>query len=207
MTREEELITVGRVLAGENEAFEILVIANQKKIYNRCLRIVKNPEDANDLAQDAFLKAYQNLASFKGESGFSLWLYRLTTNVCLDFLRREKRREKVSLSYQDDAGDTIEIEVPDERFTPHKEAERNEFLENIHQGLTSLSDEHRKILMMRELDGLSYDEIAAFLGLSPGTVKSRIARARQNLTKILLEDGNFSDYITSNKHVTLGKGG
>ena len=207
MTKEEELIVVGRVLAGESEAFEILVVANQKKVYNRCLRIVKNPEDANDLAQDAFLKAYQNLASFKGESGFSLWLYRLTTNVCLDFLRREKRREKVSLSYQDDSGDTIEIELPDERFTPHKEAERNEFLENFQQGLSSLSDEHRKILMMRELDGLTYDEIATFLGLSSGTVKSRIARARQHLTKILLENGNFSDYITSNKHTTLRKGG
>ena len=207
MTKEEELIAIGRVLAGEQEAFELLVIAHQTKVYNRCLRIVKNPEDASDLAQDAFLKAYQNLASFKGESGFSLWLYRLTTNVCLDFLRREKRREKVSLSYQDESGETLEMEIPDERFAPQKEILQGELLEAIQSGLAILSDEHRKILIMRELDGLSYDEIALFLGISSGTVKSRIARARQHLTKFLLEERNFSDYITSNKHKNNRKEG
>lgn len=207
MTREEECIVIGRVLAGDTEAFEQLLLANQAKVYNRCLRIVKNPEDASDLAQDAFLKAYQNLASFKGESSFSLWLYRLTTNVCLDFLRREKRREKSSLTYQDEGGETLEIELPDERFMPDEQTEKKEVLEHIKAGLEQLSEEHRKILMMRELDGLSYDEIAEMLQLSVGTVKSRIARARQQLTKILIEERNFSDYLTSNKHRAKRKGG
>ena len=198
MTREEGAV-IGRVLGGEAEAFEILVRANQRKVYNLCLRMTGNSEDAEDLAQEAFLKAYQNLGSFKGESGFGPWLYRLASNVCIDHLRREKRREKGSLTYIDESGAALEIEVPDERFSPAVALDRRQTQERVQQGLAALTPEHRSILVLREMSGLSYDEIADALGLSAGTVKSRISRARLALCKILLYEGNFSEGNPSGK--------
>ena len=191
--------------AGEIAAFETLVLANQDKIYRLCFRMTKNAEDASDLAQEAFLKAYQNLESFKGDSSFSLWLYRLTSNLCIDFLRRAKRRVHYSLSVQDEVGELVEMEIADERFSPEASLEKRETADSIARGLELLGEEHRKILIMRELDGLSYDEIAALLELNLGTVKSRIARARQNMVRFLCEDGNFPEAIASSKKRTLIK--
>ena len=214
LTREEERDIIKRVLSGETQVCETLVLANQRNIYNLCFRMTRNPEDANDLAQDAFLKAYQNLAGFKGDSSFSLWIYRLTSNLCIDFLRKEKRRTKSSLTYLDDAGETQELEIVDERFTPERALEKTEAIEQLQKGLDTLTAEHREILLMREIDGLSYDEIAEVLNISSGTVKSRIARARQNLTKLLLEERNFFEKTSScetqgekiGAHNVLGKG-
>ena len=191
MTREEEERVIARVLEGDGNAFESLVLANQRKVYNLCLKMTGNPSDAEDLAQDAFIRAYHSLGSFKGDSSFTKWLYRLTTNVCIDHLRREKRRDIGSLTYQDEAGTVQELEVPDMRFTPEPALERREVEEGISRGLKSLSAEHREILIMREIEGLSYEEIGAILGLTPGTVKSRISRARLNLSKFLLATGNI----------------
>ena len=191
MTKAKERELIDRVLSGEPEAFESLVLQNQRKIYNLCLRMTGNTEDASDLTQDAFLKAYQNLGSFKGESGFSLWLYRLASNVCIDHLRREKRREKSSLTYLDESGAAVELELPDERFSPEVTFERRQVQEHIQQGLDTLTAEHKNILILRELSGYSYDEIAAVLDLSAGTVKSRISRARLALCKFLLQEGNI----------------
>jgi len=156
-------------------------------------------EDAEDLAQEAFLKAYQSLAGFKGESGFGPWLYRLTSNVCIDHLRREKRREKSSLTYLDESGAQMELEVPDERFMPEAAFERRQVQESIQRGLDTLTPEHRNILILREINGLSYDEIAEALGLEAGTVKSRISRARLALSKFLLGEGNFPGGNSSEK--------
>jgi len=202
VTREEERAVIDRVLAGETDAFELLVMKNQRKIYNLCLRMTGNVEDASDLAQDAFLKAYQNLASFKSESSFSLWLYRLASNVCIDHLRREKRREKRSLTYLDDSGEAMELELSDERFTPERELERRQMVEGIRQGLETLTDEHRQILVLREVNELSYDEIAELLSISAGTVKSRISRARVLLRKFLLEQGNFLERQASEHYIS-----
>ena len=199
MTKEEVRAVIDRVLAGDADAFEVLVAANQRKVYNLCLRMTGNAEDAEDLAQEAFFRAYQNLASYKGESAFSAWLYRLTSNVCIDHLRRERKREKSSLTYLDESGAPQEIDIPDERFAPERTLERRQVGERIQEGLDTLTPEHRKILILRELGGLSYDEIAARLGLSAGTVKSRISRARQSLSKFLLEDWNFSVEMSSER--------
>jgi len=193
MTRVEERAVIDRVLSGEGEAFELLVLKNQRKIYNLCYRMTGNPEDASDLTQEAFLKAYQNLARFKGESSISLWMYCLASNACIDHLRREKRREKRSLTVIDETGEVAELELSDERFTPEGELERRQVIEGIEQGLQTLTEEHRQILILREINELSYDEIADILKLSAGTVKSRISRARVILRKFLLEQGNFSE--------------
>jgi len=200
VTREEERAVIERVLAGESEAFETLLLANQRKVYNLCLRMTGNAEDAEDLAQEAFWKAYQNLAGFKGESGFGPWLYRLASNVCIDHLRREKRREKSSLTYQDESGAAVDIEVPDERFMPETMLDRRQVQESIQRGLDTLTPEHRNILVLREINGLSYEEIGETLELEAGTVKSRISRARIALSKFLLQDGNISEKNSSLEH-------
>ena len=188
---EQELVS--RAKAGDEKAFEQLMLDNQTRIYNLTLRMTGNPDDALDLAQEAFLNAWKGLKFFKGDSTFSTWLYRLASNACLDHLRKQKRRQDIWLPQLVDEEDDSLPDVPDERYRPDTTYEKREQLETLQQGLAQLSDEHRQVLTMRELDGLSYQEIGDILDLEAGTVKSRIARARLALRKILLETGNFFD--------------
>lgn len=188
---ESELIRAAQ--EGSQDAFAQLVEQNQGKIYNLCYRMTGNPEDAADLTQEAFLNAWRGLSKFGGQSAFSTWLYRLASNACIDFLRREKRRSALSMTLdRADGEEPRETEVPDERYSPHRELERKEAHEALQKGLASLSPEHREVLLLRETEGLSYGEIARCLGLEEGTVKSRIARARISLKDYLQKSGNFS---------------
>lgn len=189
---EAELIAKAQL--GDEDAFAQLLDAHQGKVYGLTLRLTGSPEDAMELTQETFFNAWRGLPSFHQDSKFSTWLYRLATNVTIDFLRREKRRRSLSvtsLSVDNDETERV-LDVPDHRFTPQGEAERRELQEAVHRGLAQLSDEHRQVLVLRELNGLSYSEIAQVLDIEEGTVKSRISRARMALRKILLEDGNFS---------------
>lgn len=179
---------------GDEDAFAQLLDAHQGKVYGLTLRLTGSPEDAMELTQETFFNAWRGLPSFHQDSKFSTWLYRLATNATIDFLRKEKRRRSVavsSLSVEDEEEQRV-LDIPDHRFTPQSEAERRELQEAVHRGLSKLSDEHRQVLILRELNGLSYGEIAEVLSIEEGTVKSRISRARLALRKILLEDGNFS---------------
>ena len=199
MTREEELEIILRVRAGDTDAFEALVLEHQNKVYSLALRMVGNEEDARDMAQEAFIRAFNSLASFRGESKFSVWLYRLTSNICIDFLRGRATRRTVSLSWEDEDGEEGELEIPDERFSPEARLERTELRESVRRGLDQLTPEYREILLLREINGLSYDEIGRALGLEEGTVKSRIFRARKKLSEFLIREGNIPGSIASNE--------
>ena len=189
-----------RAKKGEEAAFEVLVTDNEKRIYNLCRRLTGNPEDAAELTQEAFLNAWRGLSRFQGESSFSTWLYRLASNACIDFLRKEKRRQNLSMTVSlDDEEEARQVELPDERYAPERELERTEVRQAVAAGLERLTPEHRQVLVMREINGLSYAEIGAVLGLEEGTVKSRIARARNALRKVLTERGNFFGELSSRK--------
>ena len=198
LTQDEQRRVIDRVLSGDVNAFGLLVEDQSKVVYNLCLRMVNNEQDAYDLSQDAFLKAYTNLSLFRGDSKFSSWLYKLTTNVCLDFLRKRSRQKTVPLTYETDDGEQEYLPIPDETFSPETEAERRELRSSVRRGLSQLPEGQRQILILREIGQLSYEEIAGQLGLEAGTVKSRIFRARKKLCDILIKDGNLSDRIPSN---------
>ncbi len=187
---EQELVQAAQ--QGDQGAFSQLVEQNQGKIYSLCYRMTGNSEDAADLTQEAFLNAWRGLSKFGGQSSFSTWLYRLASNACIDFLRREKRRSALSMTLESKDEDDHQADLPDERWSPERELERKESRQALQAGLATLSPEHREVLLLRETEGLSYQEIARCLGLEDGTVKSRIARARMSLREFLLKSGNFS---------------
>lgn len=190
---------VARAKRGDQEAFEQLVLAEQNRVYTLCVRMVGDREEGADLAQEAFLKAWQGLRSFHGESSFSTWVYRLAVNVCIDHLRRRQRRQNVEGAVSLDDEDSGWADPADLAQDPHRRLEEAERRRALERGLEQLPDHQRQILVLRELSGLSYQEIGQELGLDLGTVRSRIARARMALRKILLEDGNFSDWGPSNQ--------
>ncbi len=185
---EQKLIELAR--QGDHAAFEQLVDRYQKPVYHQALRLLSNPEDAADVTQEVFLKVWKGLPVFRGASSFATWLYRLTDNAAIDLLRREKKRRS-DASLDDDEG-SLTL-PPDPAPTPHRAVERKELQQALSNGLAQLTEEHRSVLVMREVNGLSYEEIGRVLDLTPGTVKSRIARARTALLKILQKSGNFFD--------------
>ena len=181
---------------GDQNAFAELVRLYEKKVFALTLRMCKNPEDAAEAAQEAFLAAWQGLPNFRGDAAFSTWLYRLASNACVDLLRREGRhRDAAGPSFNDEVAN---LEVPDTAASPHDLAERAELRAQVEEGLAALSPEHREVLILREIHQLSYDEISHILNLDSGTVKSRISRGRRQLRNFLLKSGNFSAAAPSN---------
>ena len=190
------------VLRGNVNDFEKLVTAYEKNVYSLALRMVGDPDDAADMTQETFIKAYRSLSGFRGDSKFSSWLYRIASNVCLDFLRSRSRHPQVSLSSSDEDGRTA-FELPDMSRNPEEQLMKKLGMEAVRRGLEQLPEQQRQILVLRELGGLSYAELAQTLGLEEGTVKSRIFRARKRLCALLLRDGNISGGAAS----VSGKGG
>ena len=197
MTREEEYALVQRIQSGDSDAFAVLMDEYQKQVYHLALRTVGNPEDAADMTQEAFLRAYRAISSFRGDSKLSVWLYRLTQNVCIDFLRSRGRRPTVSLTVENEADEVQELDVADDRFDPEEQYQRKALRDAVRRGLDALPAEYRAILVLREINGLSYAEIGEQLQLEEGTVKSRLFRARKKLCEFLQRDGNLPDTYAS----------
>lgn len=194
LTQTEELRAIQAVLAGDTDRFEDLVRAYESGIYRLCLRMLGNEQDALDASQEAFFKAYRGLSGYRGDSRFSTWLYRLASNVCMDMLRR--RPAAPDLSAEDDWFAAL----PDDRTpSPQEALEKKELRAAVAEAMAALQPEFRQAVVLRDVNGLTYDEIAAVTGLGAGTVKSRIFRARRKLADALMEDGNFSALHPSKK--------
>jgi RNA polymerase sigma-70 factor (ECF subfamily) len=161
--------------AGNAAAFAALITKYRSKIFVTAYGMVRNEHDAWDLAQEAFLKAWRSIHQFKGGSSFYTWLYRITMNVTIEALRRKGRREEVELD------DAIPSSLPD----PRANCLRTEIRERVDVALRELSPEHRAVIVLKELEGLQYNEIAGILGLSLGTVMSRLFYARKHLQSLL----------------------
>lgn len=187
MTDEEKLIK--RAQEGDVSAFEALVEEHQQRIFNLAYRMAGNPDDASDMSQEALIKIFRNIGKFKGESKFSTWIYRVATNTCLDEMKKLKRRQTYSLDSEiemDEGG--VKVEVEDTGPTPETSAETRELKGAINEAIAQLSEEHRQVIILRDINGFAYEEIAQVLSCSLGTVKSRVSRARKQLQKILLQD-------------------
>lgn len=190
MTEEQALIR--RVLDGDQESFALLMQRHERQVYTLCLRMTGHEEDARDLTQEAFLKAWRGLRFYQFEASFSTWLYRLTSNVCIDFLRRQKRQPTVQWEPE-------ELEMPDQMPLPEEQLLHREQQRLLRQAMEQLDEEFRLALTLRAVEGLSYEEIGAVLELKPGTVKSRIARGREKLRQLLEEPGTFSSLLRQKK--------
>ena len=184
---EKELID--KAARGSRDAFGELVRRYQQKALALSNRLCGNPEDGADAAQEAFFSAWRNLPSFRGDAGFSTWLYRLVSNASMDILRRRQRRDAHAGPSADDEENPFD--APDPAPAPQEIVERRELRRELQAALDALSPERREVLILREIHQLSYEEIAAALSLDLGTVKSRIHRARESLRKILTERGTF----------------
>ncbi len=195
----DELKCIKKAAKGDCHAFETLVVQYQSQVYNLCLRMTGNPDDAADVAQEAFLKVWKHLDSFHFDSSFSTWLYRLASNCCLDFLRSQKRRPTVSLTVENEDEEEQVLDIADTAPTPEERTIAHEEKEQLRMAMSQLDDEQRQILTLRVVNDLSYSEIADILEVKEGTVKSRLSRARENLRKKLLDIGNKSAHAAS-KH-------
>lgn len=186
MNSDEQLVK--RCLQGDSRAFEDLAVKYQNKIYALSYRYMGNEEDAYDMAQEAFIKAYRSLRSFKGDSSFGTWMYRIATNVCLDELRRRKRRI-IPLSLDEPLatrdGDEVEKEIADTSPTADVIYEQKELSQYIQQVLDEMKPDHKTTIILRDIMDLTYEEIAQVSDCSIGTVKSRLSRARDALRKKL----------------------
>ena len=196
MMEEKDLIS--RAARDDADAFRQLVETYQTPAYRLAARMC-GPDGAEDVTQEAFLAAWRGLPQFRGDCRFSTWLYRLVNNAAIDYLRREKRHR--------DTGDVDDLELPDGDPSPQELAEQSDTRTAVRRGLDRLSPEHRQVLLLRYMQELDYGEIAQVLDVSEGTVKSRIARARLALRKILLQDGNFFGTPASNPSEREEKGG
>lgn len=194
---EEELIR--RAQAGDDGAFEQLVLAHQNQVYTLCLRLCCNEADALDLSQEAFIRAWRGLGEYRFGAAFSTWLYRLTRNVCIDFLRKQKRNQTVPLSVSDEEGE-YDLPLPAQSGEPEQTLFVSERREALLDAMRALSPEHREILTLRVLEDMPYEQIAEILHIRVGTVKSRLARARISLRNAL-KNGNRWDLFSSEESV------
>ncbi len=164
--------------AGNTSSFDRLVEAHYTAVYNAAFRMLSDPDSAADATQTTFIRAFDALANFRGDSAFSTWLYRITMNVCLDELRKRKN-QPLSLVTEDSEDDTSEErEIPDEADEPGARAEQLERQTIVHEAIGRLPEDYRTIVVLYDIRGLSYQEISEVLEIALGTVKSRLNRAR-----------------------------
>ena len=172
---------------GELGAFEELVARHRDQIYARAFSMTRNEEDAIDLSQEAWIKGWQRLDQFQGESSFTTWMTRIVINLCLDHLRKQKRHRTDSVEAMDEEGGGVERQMPVVTVNPTEGLERAELRQKIDSALGQLSAEHRTVLVLHEFEDMEYKEIAKTVGCSMGTVMSRLFYARRKMAALLAE--------------------
>ena len=184
---------IQRITEGDKSAFEELFKLYENRIYNLALKWTGDPQDALDVSQEIFLRVYRYLPGFKNQSSFGTWIYRIAINVCRDAFSK-KNENVLSL----DGDEEYETQIPDLRYSPEIEFEKRQIKEVLKEAILSLDDSHKAVVIMRDINGMSYEEIAQALEINTGTVRSRLARAREKLRKKLAENGNFFEAGKSN---------
>lgn len=188
---DNDLELVERAQKGDREAFKELVEKYQRKVYSICFGMLKNSEDSMDVSQEVFIKVYRYLEKFNQQSSFYTWLYRITVNLCIDHIRKHSRAK--SVDYDDSIMRDGEVEGEENilpstlGINPDKVYGRKELRKKMLEALETLSEKHRTILILREVEGLSYEEIAEVLNISKGTVMSRLFHARRYFQDALSE--------------------
>jgi RNA polymerase sigma-70 factor (ECF subfamily) len=188
----DDLTLVKRVRGGDQRAFKLLVERYQRKVYAVALGMLKDKEEAMDVSQEAFVKVYKYLDHFKGDSSFYTWLYRITVNICIDVMRRKG----ASGGETEEFDESVDTDLSEARIgalgsrlgtNPQKSALRRELAEKIQEALAAIPEKHRAILLLREIEGMSYEDLSRTLDIPKGTVMSRLFHARAKVQKILSE--------------------
>ncbi|MFH1531596.1 MAG: sigma-70 family RNA polymerase sigma factor [Pseudomonadota bacterium] len=182
----DDKVLVARCKEGDHDAFRTLVQKYERRIYGIVVGMIRDREEAWDLTQEVFVKVYRHLGSFEGNSSLYTWMYRITVNLCIDFIRK---RKGASLEFDDarnhDGPVGLDSPVGKPADTPPQRLLREELVGKVNQALERLSPKHKQIVILREVEGLSYQEIADVLGISIGTVMSRLFHARKNMQRVL----------------------
>lgn len=190
---------IERARRGDQQAFRTLVEKYQRRVFSLALGILKNPDEARDVSQEAFLKAHRHLGTFQGSASFYTWIYRITVNLCID-LRRKAGRDHAEfdekLLPREVGGPAASVSPQRLSFDPQRALHNTELRKRMLSALQELSEVHRSVLLLREVEGLSYKEIAETLNCPEGTVMSRLFHARQKMQELLRD---FVDFDTSTK--------
>jgi len=181
----EDVALVKAAKDGDMAAYEELVARHRDKIFARAYSMTRNEEDAVDLSQEAWVKAWQRLKQFQGDSSFATWITRITINLCLDHLRKQKRHRAESIEMLDEESGGVERRMPVITVNPTERLERVELRKRIDGALKQLSHEHRTVLVLHEFEEMEYKEIAKTMGCSIGTVMSRLFYARRKMAVLL----------------------
>ena len=177
---------IARAAKGDANAFETLMGAYEKKIYALCLRMMGNPHDGEDAAQEAMLRIWRTIGQYRVESAFSTWVYRVTASCCMDAIRKRQRHEQPTL---EEMGEASGFDPADGGETPQEQTERKETRNAIRQAIAAVPEGMREVFLLRDVLGLSVEETAQALQIAQGTVKSRLARAREKIAAELKRRG------------------
>src|SRR5437016_12581185 len=183
----EDPALVKTAKAGDMAAFEELVARHRDKIYARAFSMMRNEEEALDLSQEAWVKGWQRLKQFQGDSSFGTWMTRIIINLCLDQLRKQKRQRTESIEAMDEESGGVERQMPVLIVNPTAGLERQELRQRIDRALNQLSYEHRTVLVLHEFEEMEYKQIAKAMECSIGTVMSRLFYARRKLAALLMD--------------------
>jgi RNA polymerase sigma-70 factor (ECF subfamily) len=188
---EEDRALIEKAQAGDTDAFRALVERHQRRAFSIALSLVRDENDARELVQDAFLRVYKNLGNFQGQSSFFTWLYRIITNLSIDLIRKPGRQVAELSEGRHDAEESSEVDFPFlsriDGADPSDVVRRGEIAARLKTALDALPEYHRGVIVMREVEGLSYEEMAQAMGVSKGTIMSRLFHARQKLQRALVD--------------------